>query len=143
MSDNPYESPTLVEPLPPGDLLKVPAWGCLASGSCLLVLGVIGFCYWQFAYGIAKGNPDIEALLLKQVYHFLRLIGFALLAIFVGWCLWQRRNRWTVVVASIVGIIMCVPGPLAAVVLLRMRRPEIWAQFDKPVGDDENLSAGT
>lgn len=136
---NPYESPGIGDPTPQGDLLKLPAWGCLVSGVILLVFSVIAFCYWQFAYGMAKGNPDIQAMMVKEIYHFVRTFGFSLLAIFVAWCLWQRKNRWTVVVSSILGLITCVPGPLAAIILLRMRRREVWEQFDRSTTNDSRM----
>jgi hypothetical protein len=40
-----------------------------------------------------------------------------------------RRNRWFILLSSILGLLFCFPAPLAAIILLRLRQKEVWESF--------------
>jgi hypothetical protein len=87
--------------------------------------------------GITKRfHPVVEQLMLGFLDDYARWIGFGVLACFVAYCMRRRRNRWVVTIASIVGLVTCIPAPLAAIILMRMRRKEVWGSFDRLAEDE-------
>lgn len=132
MTDNPYESPAPVD-APHSDatgILKWPALGCAFSGFGILVAGVYSF--WLFRTLGEKAKQDefeFEANVLFD--NAVVWTGLGMLATVVAYSLLRRRNRWTIVISSVIGILICMPAPLAVFILLLMRRKEIWETFDR------------
>lgn len=82
--------------------------------------------------GLAREYESIQAS--KQgweiVYSTCWTIALSVLALFVAWSMSARRNKWIVLLSSVVGILLCLPAPLAVVILMRLRHKEIWNSFD-------------
>gem|GEM_PF-6101403 len=137
MTDNPYQSPATIEEPIPADPLRGPALGCLVTGGILLAISLFGIFVAQVVYHSERMPEEVRKAAAEESRFFIFRIVLSVLALFVAYSLTRRRNRYSIMLASGLGIILCLPAPLAAIILLRMRRPEVWSTFDR-VTDDED-----
>jgi hypothetical protein len=129
-AENPYRSPNEIEgdefvaeaiPYQGYDPLAMPAALCALLGVCgsMFTGGVFAMGVLHWLSGADMGD-----------FHFLALsFAFAQsFAMFVAarWCL-MRRRRWYVLWCAIFGLVGCTP--LGALLLLRLRRKEVWMSF--------------
>ncbi len=139
MSDvNPYQPPaTASEPPVPVDLLRLPAAGCAFTGMVTIVLCML---FAALVIGFYVADPFLPAeqrnrLRDREIWEHLSVAavycGLGGLSVFVSRALRRRRNRWIVVAAAVLGLVLCLPGPLAALILLRLWRRDIWTTFDR------------
>lgn len=140
MTSNPYQPPSepsqvASKPLREGgeDPLRGPAYGCFFAALLMIFGAVVNFgMYWpHLKHGQRIGNEQIVEAAWREVVD--AVLGFTLciLAFAVAWSMLRRRNRWLVAGSSVLGLFLCLPAPLAAVVLLRLRRKEVWESFER------------
>jgi hypothetical protein len=131
MSVNPYESPVDDSLSKPTDPLRFPAIGCFVAA----ILGFLWSIWMLYVtatfFELARRYEAREAA--AEGWDMLQSTGWlvllCILALFVAWSMHNRRNRLLVLISSIAGIFLCLPAPLAAVILMRLRRKEVWESF--------------
>lgn len=142
--ENPYQSPspesqssTTESSKKKSQPLRWPAFGCLITGSILLTMNVAQlYILWNLHTVMRAFNDKGATQRVQRINDaFLEssiAILFSILALFIAWSMYTKRNRWTVYCSSILGMVLCVPAPLAVIIFLRIRRKEVWDSFDKP-----------
>lgn len=134
MNLNPYQPPVQQSSeAAVADPLRLPAMGCLVAAG--LGIACAGWMVYQSMslLELAREYDSDKALNAAWELSYSAAWTFALciLAIFVAWSLASRRNKWIVLLSSLVGIALCLPAPLAAIILLRLRRQEVWKSFGR------------
>lgn len=142
--ENPYQTPSLESQSSGTESseqksksLRWPAFGCLITGCLWLTMNVVQmYILWNLYTAMRAFNDEKATQKVQRIYEaFLETsvaILFGLLALFIAWSMYAKRNRWTVYCSSILGMGLCTPAPLAVIIFLRIRRKEVWDSFDKP-----------
>jgi hypothetical protein len=132
MTVNPYQPPAAETATSAvADPLRLPAIGCVVSAVLGFALAAwilyIAFTFFELAekYEDARALKEAWGDLYSACWTF----ALCILALFVAWSMSTRRNKWIVLLSSILGLIFCFPAPLAAIILLRRRRKEVWDSF--------------
>ena len=134
MSINPYEPPQGISVEAPSDPLGWPALGCLVGS-------VAGMAWAAGMAGLAvyflRMADELETPRLLQEGRDLLLAAgclvlLCLLAAAAGYSIRHRRRRWLVVAAVVIGLtpFAMFAIPLAAIIAMRLRRPEVWNSFN-------------
>jgi len=133
LSENPYQSPgeAAATNLRQTDPLRLPAIGCF--GSAFIAIAFAGYLLW-FSQGFLRVAHEAENEKAIEAAHEMatgsyRLMGLSVLAVVAAVCMLLRRWRWFVLITSVLGIITCIPAPLAAIIFMRVRRKDIWNSF--------------
>ncbi|MGV3608868.1 MAG: hypothetical protein ACO1RA_20865 [Planctomycetaceae bacterium] len=153
--ENPYQTPSLESQSSGTECseqkskpLRWPAFGCLLTGGLWLTMNVAQmYILWNLYTAMRTFNDKQATQRVQRINEaFLETsvsILFGLLALFIAWSMYSRRNRWTVYCSSILGMVLCAPAPLAVIIFLRIRRKEVWDSFDKPAKASNLMSGGS
>lgn len=134
MTVNPYQAPAEQSHEPaPADPLRLPAIGCVVSAAlgfgCAAWILYIATTFFELAAKYESAGALKEAW--GDVYSACFTVALCILALFVAWSMSTRRNKWIVLLSSLLGLVLCFPAPLAAIILLRLRRKDVWDSFSR------------
>lgn len=125
---NPYDSPA--DALnSKSDPLGLPAIGYMVLGALgvvaglgMLVMSALWFWLWfEFGKMPSEAWETLGTGLLQLVVSAMFL--------FVSRSLRKRKNKWLIVVTSILGTAACIPAPVTVLTLMRICRKEVWRTF--------------
>lgn len=131
MTHNPYQPPSESSQVPSKPLreggedpLRGPVYGCFFAALLMLLGATMSFgMYWMhLRHGQEVGDGEISAVAWGELLDAVAGFALSILAFVVAWSMLRRRNRWLVLSSSILGLLLCLPAPLAAIILLRLRR---------------------
>jgi hypothetical protein len=135
MHVNPYESPQSVQAgqRPVANPLKGPAIAALIVSVLAIGGAVIGLvCSVILLMMMAdldlpqNGGDFVEGILTSAFWLTFGLAGIAVWA-----SMRRRRRRWLIIAWSLVAICSLLLAPLGAIVLIRLRRKDVWDSFSQ------------
>ena len=134
MQPNPYQSPAGAPPSAP-NLLRLPAFGCIILGILAIVPSLFllaGFGYllvveYLSPYGVSSDNLQIARMAITD-----GVLGvtFALAAFVMARAMFTRKYRWLIVLGALLGSLLIVPAQVTVLILMRIRRKEVWDSFN-------------
>ena len=133
MVENPYKSPAEAQEVAVahGDALRWPAIGCVGSALVGIAFASYQLAFYMSIIEIARRSASNQAIenANEMLYGSYVWAGLSILAIVAAVCMLARRGRWFVLTTSVVGVAVCIPAPLAIVVLMRVWRKDVWDSF--------------
>lgn len=132
MNQNPYQPPSEqgeVKSSP--DPLRLPAIGC-AVGAAVAFLWAMWMIYYftrMLTYVDEEASPELVRIAWEGIQSSSILFVLSPLALAAVWSMHARRNRWFILLSSVLGLLLCFPAPLAAIILLRLRQKDVWESF--------------
>ena len=133
MDENPYHPPAEASELSErqSDPLRLPAIGCIGSGMLGVVLAICQFVFSLQFLRLAKQAESLRAIneAHEMTMGSYGMAGLSLLALVSAVCIFRRRFRWLVIASGVVGIVTCIPAPLAVIVLMRLWKKDVWNSF--------------
>ena len=129
MGHNPYQPPAEALHLE-SDPLQFPAVGCMVLAMLAVVTGLRLLIISLLWFWLSLKTGRLQRQTLETLLAALSLFAFAGLAMVVSKSLRQRRKKWLIVAASIVGTAACIPAPVTLLILMRICRKDVWRSFD-------------
>jgi len=113
----------------------LPAFGCIILGilaivPSLFLLGGIGYLLvveYLSPYGVSSDNLQIDR---KGITDGVLGVAFAVAAFAMARAMFIRKYRWLIVTGALLGTLLIVPAPVTVLILMRMRRKEVWDSFN-------------
>ena len=130
MQPNPYQSPAEASPSAPNPL-RLPAIGCIVLGMLFLFPSL--FLIAEFGYRLTFEHHSPRGISkdgLELATDGILGLVFSLAAFVMAGFLFIRKYRWLIVAGAMLGTLLIVPAPVTVLILMRMRRKEVWDSFN-------------
>jgi hypothetical protein len=133
MDNNPYQAPRDVTSAN-GDALKGPSIAALIISVLAIGGSAIPFVASMMLRTVLidLDRPDLERNARDALLASALWFAFGVTGVIVHFGLRRRRQRWLAIAWSIAAIASFIFAPLGVILLMRLRRTELWNSFNMP-----------